>query len=328
MTPRQRSWARWLWPVVLVFSLEAAAQTPATNAAEAKKHFLRSKELYDDGDFTGALKELERSYAMVPNYKLLFNMGQIHAQTQDYAAALKSFRKFLVDGGDEVPEARRADVLKEVDRLRTRVAELTIIVNQPGAEVTVDDVAMGQSPLSAPITVNVGKRRVTATLANHFPVTKLVDVAGLDTVNVRIDLTPLVTTPAVTTAQPMTPAAPMAAVVTEPPAKPFRLPVWIPWAAAAAIGVGAGVVSGLAWQSSQTQKQLLDTYGTSRTALDATAQRTRTLALTADILWGGTAAAGIGALLYTLLRPSDSPEPQGTLTLIPSFDSLTLVTTW
>lgn len=327
MTPRRRRWAGWLWPVVLVFSLDAAAQTPAANAAEAKKHFTRSKELYDDGDFTGALKELERSYALVPNYKLLFNMGQIHAQTQDYAAALKSFRKFLVDGGDEVPEARRADVLKEVDRLRTRVAELTIIVNQPGAEVTVDDVSMGMSPLSAPVTVNVGKRRVTATLANHFPVTKLVDVAGLDTVNVRIELTPLVTTPAVATPQPTTPA-PVAAVVTEPPAKPFRLPVWIPWAAAAAVGAGAGVVSGLAWQSSQTQKQLVESYGTSRKALDAAAQRTRTLALTADILWGGTAAVGISALLYTLLRPSDSPEPQGTLTLIPSFDSLTLVTTW
>jgi hypothetical protein len=137
-----------------------------------------------------------------------------------------------------------------------------------------------------------------------------------------------VTTPAVaTTAQPAA-AAPVAAVVAEPPAKPFRLPVWIPWAAAAAVGVGAGVVSGLAWQSSQGQKQLLDTYGTSRMALDAAAQRTRTLALTADILWGSTAAVGISALLYTLLRPAEVVEPQGTLTLIPSFDSVTLVTTW
>ena len=231
------------------------------------------------------------------------NIGQIHAQTQDYAAALKSFKKFLVDGGDEIPEARRADVLKEVDRLRTRVAELTIIVTQPGAEVAIDDVPVGVSPLPGPVTVNVGRRKVTATVANHFPFTKLVEVVGLDQLNVKVDLTPLVTTPVAqppvaTTAQPL----PAPVVVTAPAAKPFRLPVWLPWVAAGALAAGAGVVSVLAWQSSSSQRQLIDMYGVTRVALDAAASRTRTLALVADGLWAGTAAVGVAALLYTLLR--------------------------
>lgn len=322
------------WPAVFAWLVLASAstlgQTPAATAAEAKKHFQRSKELYEEGDFAGSLREVERSYALVPNYKLLFNIGQIHAQTQDYAAALKSFKKFLVDGGDEIPEARRADVLKEVDRLRTRVAELTIIVNQPGAEVAIDDVPVGVSPLPGPVTVNVGRRKVTATVANHFPFTKLVEVAGLDQLNVKVDLTPLVTTPAAppavaTTTQPL--PAPVA--VTAPAAKPFRLPVWLPWVAAGALAAGAGVVSVLAWQSSTSQRQLLDMYGVTRVALDAAASRTRTLAVVADGLWAGTAAVGVAALLYTLLRgPDDAPEPQGTLTLIPTGSSVTLVTTW
>lgn len=325
MTFRRLGW----WPLVavLLLSLDAAAQTPSAPALEAKKHFTRSKELYEEGDLTGALKELERSYALVPNYKLLFNLGQIQAQTQDYAAALKSFRKFLVEGGDEVPEARRADVLREVDRLRTRVAELTVLVNLPGAEVTVDDVPLGVSPLPGPVTVNVGKRRVTASLPNHFPVTKLVDVAGLDLVNVRLELTPIAA-PAAPEAKPQ-PGPAVSVVAPEPAPKPGRFPVWIPWAGAAALGIGAGVMSGLAWQASGAQRTLLDTYGTTRGALDAAAQRTRTFALIADGLWAGTAVVGVGALLFTLLRsPDGAPEPQNTLTVVPGPGSVTMVTTW
>lgn len=321
----------WLVVVVAATSVNALGQTPAATAAEAKKHFQRSKDLYEEGDFAGSLREVERSYAMVPNYKLLFNIGQIHAQTQDYAAALKSFKKFLVDGGDDIAESRRADVLKEVDRLRTRVAELTIIVNQPGADVAIDDVPVGVSPLPGPVTVNVGRRKVTATVANHFPFTKLVEVAGLDQANVKVDLTPLVTTPVATTTTTTTtePGPALVVVAPTPVAKPFRLPVWLPWVGAGALAAGAGVVSALAFQSSGSQRQLVDMYGVTRAALDAAATRTRTMAMVADGLWAGTAAVGVAALLYTFLRsPDDPPEPQGTLTLIPTGSSVTLVTTW
>jgi hypothetical protein len=41
-------------------------------------------------------------------------------------------------------------------------------------------------------------------------------------------------------------------------------------------------MSGLAWQASGAQRTLLDTYGTTRGALDAAAQRTRTFALIAE----------------------------------------------
>ncbi len=320
----------WLVLMMAATSLNALGQTPAATAAEAKKHFQRSKDLYEEGDFAGSLREVERSYALVPNYKLLFNIGQIHAQTQDYAAALKSFKKFLVDGGDDIAESRRADVLKEVDRLRTRVAELTIIVNQPGADVAIDDVPVGVSPLPGPVTVNVGRRKVTATLGNHFPFTKLVEVAGLDQLNVKVDLMPLVTTPVATT--PTTtpePTPALMAVAPTPIAKPFRLPLWLPWVGAGALAAGAGVVSALAWQSSGSQRRLVDMYGVTRATLDAAATRTRTLAMVADGLWAGTAAVGVAALLYTLFRsPDDPPQPQGTLTLIPTGSSVTLVTTW
>jgi hypothetical protein len=292
-----------LTPLLLCAALFAGPALAADpKADEAKKHFTRSKELYDDGDFPGALNELERAYAAVPNFKLLFNIGQIQAQTQNYAGALRSFRKVLVDGGSEVTEARRAEVLKEIDKFRTRVAELTILCAE-GAEISVDDVVIGKAPLADPVTVNVGKRKVGATLQNHFPLTKLVDVAGMDMLNVKLELQPVVAASATTTTAPTT-----SPTKVEPatPSKPMA--AWVPWVGTVLLGAGTAVAGVLALGASKDQTTLLAKYGTTRAQLDAAVGRTHTLALVTDILAGVTAAAAIGSLLYTIFRPAD-PAP-------------------
>ncbi len=289
-----------LIPLLIGVALAAPSLAAETRAEEAKRHFARSKELYEDGDFVASLNELERAYAAVPNFKLLYNIGQIQAQLQNYAAALKSFRQFLADGGSEVSEARRAEVLREIEKFRIRVAELTIS-SVDGAEIAIDDVVVGKAPLSGPVRINVGRRKLTATLADHFPVTKYVEVAGLDQLNVKLDLQPVVTASRSAATRP-----PLAVVKDEPSA---RLPAWVPWVGTAALGAGTAVVGVLAFQSSAEQKKLLGTYGITRNQLDAVSSRTRTEALITDILAGCTAAAAIGSLLFTLLRAPDAPAP-------------------
>lgn len=287
-----------------------AAESNRAAAEEARKHFQRSKELYDDGDFTGSLKELERSYSAVPNFKLLYNMGQTQIQQLDHAGALRSFRKFLLDGGSEVSEARRGEVLKEIDKLRTRVAELTILVTVEGAEVTVDDVIIGKSPIADSVVVNVGKRRVTATIANHFPATKLVDVAGLDSLTVKLDPQPMVSGPAA--ANTGSPRATNSTVATStstaaaPVASSGRFPVWLPWVATGLLAAGTVVSGVLALQASKDQTTKLGTYGVSAAQLASGATVVKNRALLTDVLLGVTGAAAIGSLLFTLLRAPDS----------------------
>jgi hypothetical protein len=286
--------------VLLISTAQAAPPAPA-NVDEAKKHFARSKELYDDGDLAGALHELERSYQAVPNYKLLYNMGQTQLQMQNHAGALKSFRRFLSEGGTEVSDARRSEVLKEVDKLRTRVAELTVTVNLPGAEVSVDDVVIGTSPLTAPVLVNVGRRKVSASLADHFPVSKQLEVAGLDTVQVALELR------AVAVAAPVvTPVVAAPAAATE---APFRLPVWVPWAGTGALAAATTVTGILAYRASAQQTRLLGRYGVTTTELNAAVSTTHTRALVTDVLGGATIAAAVGSLLYTVLRAPEAPAP-------------------
>lgn len=305
-----------LTPFVLCASLAGAAVAADSKADEAKKHFSRGKELYADGDFPGALNELERAYAAVPNVKLLYNIGQLQAQLQNYAMAIKSLRRFLLDAGSDISDSRRAEVLKDIDKFRTRVAELTIVTVE-GAEVAVDDVVVGVSPLAEPVTVNVGRRKVTATIANHFPATKYLEVAGLDALNVKLDPQPMVSAAAGSAGTPTpgrapAPAQTSAAPTTTPhvtvvPAAPARLPVWVPWVGTAALGAATGVMGALSLQASNEQKTLLGTYGVTRAQLNAAGSKTHTQALVTDILGGCTAAAAIGSLLFTILRAPDAP---------------------
>lgn len=295
--------------IVVCIVLSAASAHAESKADEAKRHFSRSKELYEDGDFVGALNELERAYTAVPNFKLLFNIAQIQAQTQNYAGALRSYRRFLLEGGSEVPDSRRAEVLKEVDKFRTRVAELTIVCSE-GAEVSVDDVVVGKAPLADPVTVNIGRRKISATLPNHFPVTKFVDVAGLDMLNVKLEFQSVVTQSA---GDPAKVAQVDKAVEPAKPARP--LPAWVPWIGAVALGGATAAMGIVSLNSSKEQTALLNTYGVTRAQLDAAASKTRTQALVTDILGGCTAAAAVGSLLYTLFRPSDDTPPAVSLGL-------------
>ena len=75
-------------------------------------------------------------------------------QLLDYAAALQALEKYLHDGGGEVPAAKRSEVERELGKLRARVAKLEIVSNVAGAQVTIDDVAVGTTPLPAPVLVS------------------------------------------------------------------------------------------------------------------------------------------------------------------------------
>ncbi|MBI5547551.1 MAG: hypothetical protein HY901_27020 [Deltaproteobacteria bacterium] len=297
--------------------VHAAAPTSSRTIEQAKKHFQLSKELYDEGNFYAALNELQRSHELVPNYKLLYNLGQIHAQLQDYSNAILSFRRFLVEGGGEVPDARRLEVLKEIEKLQVRVAEMTI-ESESGAEISVDDVAMGKAPLPGPLTVNVGRRKVTASMVGFFPATRFVDISGLDRLTVKMTLQPMVTTTAEQKRE--SPAVSDEALIAkvEPPQK---LPLWLPWTGTGLLVVGTAVSGILAKQSADDLEAKRATYPLDAQSgpetLRELASTTRTRALITDILGGCAAAAAIASTLYTLLRASDgeaapagNPTPQ------------------
>ncbi len=173
-------------------SLPALAAPPARGSREeAVARWERGKEFFQDGDFAAAVIEFRRAYDLFPNYKILYNIGQVCLEQQDYPCALHNFTKYLADGGSNVAPARATDVQREIDRLNARVAHVTITTVPPGADITVDDMPVGKSPLAAPVVVSAGRRRVSASLRGYLTTSKTIEVGGTEQARLAIELLPL-----------------------------------------------------------------------------------------------------------------------------------------
>jgi hypothetical protein len=179
-------------PLLLCAPLRARAADPSPKAAEAdpvaqaRSHFNRGVKLYSEDDFRAALIEFTRANELAPNWAVLYNIGQSYYQLRDYPNALGTLEKYLGQGNTSIPGDRRTQVETEIVELRGRVAHITITSNAEGAEIAVDDVVLGKTPLSSPQLVGAGRHTFRATKPGTPPVTKVVDIAGGDNLTVAL----------------------------------------------------------------------------------------------------------------------------------------------
>jgi hypothetical protein len=269
---------------------------------EAQRHFRRGKELYEDNDYQGALVEFRRAYDLAPSFRLLYNIAEMHYQLQDYPAALRYFARYLQDGGADVPSDRREEVQKEIERLRARVASVFIETNRIQAEISVDDVPVGKSPLPDKVLVSAGRRKITATIPGRLPVSKVIEVAGQESVRVALEFAP---DPVASTD--LTAAVPAESRPTvDVSAAPHKSRnAWLPWTITGALGVGALTTGLLAIKASNDMQSQRATYGATRGQLDAAVLNEKRLGWVSDSLSGATLVAA-GISLYLML--SADPE--------------------
>src|SRR5215831_6647263 len=180
--------SRALLGLLLVTSLArgAAAQDRVEVQREASKHFQRGVALYGEADYGGALVEFKRASELSPNPTVLFNIGQTEYQMRDYAAALKTFERYLAEAPANA--TNRSEVENAVKVLRSRVGRLTVTTDPAGADVSIDDVSVGKTPFAKPVLVGVGRVKVVASIPGRAVATRYVDVAADDDVSVALAL--------------------------------------------------------------------------------------------------------------------------------------------
>lgn len=312
---------------------------------EAQAHFRRGVQLYAGGDSTGALVELRRAYALVPTFRILFNLGQVAYQCGDHAAAFGYLTRYLTEGGNNVPDARRKEVARDLAELRARVGFLSIEAKDPTLRVAVDDADVGITPLAAPIPANAGRRRIDLVAPSGAQRTRTVDLAAGEILSVsfgplappgpapldrRRPVTDRVRAPEVSEAQaplpviepPRAPPPPPSAVAPQPAAPllvavPPPVPArdrrargvpWVTWTLAAVAAGGAAATGALAWSTSQSLHDKAATYPVRAADLQDLHDRERRYALASDGLLAGAVILSAVALYLTLSRPSASDE--------------------
>jgi hypothetical protein len=171
--------APWARPAAAQDGSDAAAP-PADEAArqEAAERFRRALALFDEGNMEAALIEFEAAYARMPSWQVLYNIGACHRALGHPVEAVDAWERYLREGGDEVPEARREELAAALEEQRGRIGTLLVRTNVEGARVTIDGVAVATAPLEEPLRLAVGSYRVGVEAAGWEGPVRRVVIAG------------------------------------------------------------------------------------------------------------------------------------------------------
>jgi hypothetical protein len=154
--------------------------------------------------------------------------------------------------------------------------------------VTIDDIAVGKTPLSKPLVVNAGRRKLAITKSGYAPLTRFIDVAGTEEKKVELELVPLTQQggggggSGGGTPSPLGPA--------EQPEGPSPWP-WAAFGIAAAAGTATAVLGGLSLSKKSDFEDELKRVPNSPDAIDDARSDARTFAIAADVMGGVTIAA-------------------------------------
>lgn len=307
---------RWAAAALLAVVMSAgwradAADPPETLAtpaqlAEARSHFTRGVKFYQDADYRSALVEFQEAYRVAPNPRLLFNIGQTYEELQDFAGAVTALREYLAKSGTTITTARRAEVEKDLRRLEGHVATVDVDVNEADADVVLEGdrrLELGKSPLAGAVLLNGGSWTIAATKAGFERAEERFTVAGGDKKKIVLVLEPK---KAVAAAPPPS-AQPAAPPGTEPAPPPPRAltRVYVALGVTGALAIGAGVTGGLTLGAQRDYERAVAQLPGNADDVSGARSRTRTLALTTDILAGAAIAGAVTTVvLYVTSRPN------------------------
>ncbi|MBN2527976.1 MAG: tetratricopeptide repeat protein [Deltaproteobacteria bacterium] len=128
----------------------------SSSKSDAIASFKRGVQSFDNKDFEGALAAFQKAFELNPSWKLLYNIAHCQAALKLYGLAVVTFERYLAEGGDNVPEVRRDEVLDELGRMRKMIGDIEIVAPE-GVDVYVDDIHRGVTPLPAPVSVSAGR---------------------------------------------------------------------------------------------------------------------------------------------------------------------------
>ncbi len=290
---------------------QPAGDVDATRRADAKTRFGTGLKLFEEGDFSLALIEFERAYSLVPDYRVLYNIGQVNIQLARFSRAAASLEQYLADGGTKVPKDRLQSVQVDLEMLRSRTAQLTVTTNVEGAEILVDESVVGLSPMTTAIRIDAGEHRITVRKTGWVNKTQPLALAGRDESTLEITLqeeAKRVTTERTVVVERNT-TTPTAAKPPPNPRTPWLIAGW------SATGLLAAGWATAAWLGNSAHQELDSARArdTSRGELDDLATRSRNRFIAADVLGVLTIGVGGATLYYTLAPPSkkkENPKPR------------------
>lgn len=140
-----------------------AALANADKAAKAK-------------DWVKAQSEFRAAYQAAPSAQALNGLASASYELQAWGEAYESYDEFLKTYPEAMGRGAKALAEKRLKELDAKTGALTILVNESGADVSIDDKKIGASPVRALIRVATGAHVVKAVKPGFTAFEKSVDV--------------------------------------------------------------------------------------------------------------------------------------------------------
>jgi PEGA domain len=175
--------------------LAAAAAKPAapkplseTLTGDAKAEYEAGKILYQDGDHKNALLKFQHAYDLAGDARLQWNIAACEKNLRHYTRVLAALEKYQKEGGALLTDQDKQDAVDLTATVRTLVSSLKVSVNEPGADVYVDDEKIGTTPLPGPVMIDVGNRKIRVVKPGYKEFVKVEAIAGAGDVTVTAEL--------------------------------------------------------------------------------------------------------------------------------------------
>jgi tetratricopeptide (TPR) repeat protein len=165
----------------------AVVQPAEPPIRQADRSFADGLWLYADGDLSGALARFRRAHALFPDFRVLYNIAGLMRELEDWAGALRTYRRYLAKGGELVPAERRAHVERVVAELAQKVGRIQVEADGGKAELFVDDEPFALTSVEQAVEVNPGRRRVRVTNPRIPVQTRTIEIASGERVRLVFD---------------------------------------------------------------------------------------------------------------------------------------------
>ena len=165
---------------------DTTAAEPSKARAEARAKVAEGAKLYAAGQFGPAIEQYEAARQLFDSPKISYNLGLAYRGLGRRALAVFHFDRFVRGARDAAP-AHLAAARAEIQRLAGTVGFVAISSDTEGADVFVDGVAFGSTPLSGPIPVDPGNHELKVRNTVWGERSRRFTAAAGRTVAVRLD---------------------------------------------------------------------------------------------------------------------------------------------
>ncbi len=156
----------------------APADVRATLPDPARRAWDAAKQLAEANDYTGALVEFQRAYELSQNPRVLYNVGVVEKLLTHYARAVAAWEREQSEGAGKLSASEVVEIKNAIAIVQQFVTTIEVTANEADATLSIDDYAVGKTPFSAPVKIDVGRHVLKLSKPGFLDATQPIEVAS------------------------------------------------------------------------------------------------------------------------------------------------------